>query len=393
MQQEAQITSEFPSLLYPNLNFEEELAGATHQSAIVRSVLRDIGPLMTYAARAGDKLLGDEHVVLPEPVNGIPVSSDPSPENCHLEPWGWSHSARQIAREIGMPEALIPSDESVRLVNDRRFLVRHDRVMGPDGVLSDTTVGVHCSALDQVQRAIENLISPGSRWVIKPQFSQAARNRLVGQRAALTSQQKNWLRGAISHGVTIEPWLDRQNQAGLQFEISRGGAVRFLGVAQMLTTAGGQYLGSVLHPESEVRWMAAVEHGRIVCESIRDAGYWGPVGIDAFQFTDTRGASCIRLCHDINARWTMGKLALCMERFRGSREIAVWLHVSPDEAAQISSHGENAVRNDAVADVRILMTGCRSPGLQFASVLLIGETKHRIQRFLNSAGCTVEIPD
>ena len=82
-----------------------------------------------------------------------------------------------------------------------------------------------------------------------------------------------------------------------------------------------------------------------------------------------------------------------MERFRGSREIAVWLHVSPDEAAQISLHGENAVRNDAVADVRILMTGCRSPGLQFASVLLIGETKHRIQRFLNSAGCTVEIPD
>lgn len=393
-----QIVLEPPCLLYPNLDFEEELAGgAAASSRVVSQVLRDIGPVMAFAARAGDQILTATGVVLPRQTEGVTVTDDLPSDLKLIVPWGWSAGARRLAARIGMPQNLIPTEESVRQVNDRRFLIEHDLVAMPDGLLSQIPVGQFCTSMADVHQAVRTVLSFGDRWVMKPQFSQAARNRLTGGRDQLSRSQQKWVESAIDTGVTVEPWLERQTQAGLQFEITPSvdadGSIRFLGVAELLTTAGGQYLGSVLVPGSEATWAAAIEHGTHVCVSLRDAGYFGPVGIDAFRYLSSAGHQCVRLCHDINARWTMGRLALCLNQFCDDGETAVWLHLSPSEVEQICAAAEKGLREPEVAGVRTLNTGCRSAELQFASVLLIGETKQRLQRFLNSCGCSVEIPD
>ncbi|OYW15327.1 MAG: hypothetical protein B7Z55_15100, partial [Planctomycetales bacterium 12-60-4] len=47
---------------------------------------------------------------------------------------------------------------------------------------------------------------------------------------------------------------------------------------------------------------------------LQAAGYFGPVGIDAMWYRDANGKLACRPLQDINARWTMGRLALGWRR-------------------------------------------------------------------------------
>jgi hypothetical protein len=74
----------------------------------------------------------------------------------------------------------------------------------------------------------------------------------------------------------------------------------------------GQYVGSWFHDDRALadEWGEAIEIQRLVLERVQILGYTGPVGIDAMKYRDSRGQVRIRPLQDINARWTMGRLAL-----------------------------------------------------------------------------------
>jgi hypothetical protein len=110
--------------------------------------------------------------------------------------------------------------------------------------------------------------------------------------------------------------VERIDEAGLQWTVPKTGAPILEGVTTLLTDVLGQYEGSVfgLTGEALARWESAIESTRRAVEELAQLGYFGPVGIDALRYRDANGDERIRALQDINARWTMGRLALGWQR-------------------------------------------------------------------------------
>jgi hypothetical protein len=97
---------------------------------------------------------------------------------------------------------------------------------------------------------------------------------------------------------------------GVVCEVRRDGSHRVCGFSDLRTNGAGTGLGYVLGrpptPERmrELEWVAAV-----VCERLHAAGYHGPAGLDAVEH-----AGGLHPLLEVNARYTMGFVALAVER-------------------------------------------------------------------------------
>src|SRR5690606_5718121 len=95
------------------------------------------------------------------------------------------------------------------------------------------------------------------------------------------------------------------------------GDVSFLGVTPLFTRPNGSYLGNgfVDDPNLLTTWREAIETGREVAAEVAAEGYFGPLGIDAMRHRTDDGEIRVRALQDLNARYTMGRLALGLRRF------------------------------------------------------------------------------
>ena len=57
-----------------------------------------------------------------------------------------------------------------------------------------------------------------------------------------------------------------------------------------------------------------VDVTRRVALELQKLGYFGPLGIDAMIYLASGGRVCVRPLQDVNARWTMGRLAAEWDR-------------------------------------------------------------------------------
>jgi len=148
----------------------------------------------------------------------------------------------------------------------------------------------------------------------------------------LSATSAGWIRKRIALGewLCFEPWVERIGEAGLQWTVPQSGPPVLAGVTELLTDSLGQYRGSVfgLDDAALAGWQPAIDASQRAVEEIQALGYFGPVGIDAMRYRDANGDERIRALQDINARWTMGRLALGWQRImpRG-----IWRHGAVDE--------------------------------------------------------------
>src|SRR5262249_53438740 len=96
----------------------------------------------------------------------------------------------------------------------------------------------------------------------------------------------------------------------------------------LLVDRSGVYRGSRLAcPAGEVEpWEPAVTNALRVAHVLQEKGYFGPLGIDAMQYRDGSGQIRVRPLQDLNARHTMGRLALEFRRVVPEGWCACWLH-------------------------------------------------------------------
>lgn len=199
----------------------------------------------------------------------------------------------------------------VRHVNSRRF--KHQLEMEL-GVALGRSVCV--ASVDELKLAVAELADRG--WVLKGEFGGAGREVRFGA-GHLSAADVAWASNRFRSGlvVTIEPRLERVDEAGLQFQIHPDGRVEFLGVTPLLTRSNGGYVGSGFREDPSLieTWQEAIAVCSEAAKCVAAEGYFGPLGIDAMRYRDAHGETRTRAIQDLNARFTMGRLALGLRRF------------------------------------------------------------------------------
>jgi hypothetical protein len=154
---------------------------------------------------------------------------------------------------------------------------------------------------------------------------------MTGHSAVLSQNQREWLRKQLDSSgyVYLEPWLPVMRECGIQMEISAtapiGADIQLVGIAELITDRTGRYLGSVVSDEVDPLWHPAIDHAALIGRQAAKLGYFGPLGIDCMQVMLPDGRQVLRLCHDINGRLTMGRLALQLQCRMNAGNTGVWL--------------------------------------------------------------------
>lgn len=379
-------------LFFGNFDFEEQLRGEAKRSSKLERLVTEMAACWLAVCDEGDRIWcpgqvesGFIEAVLQRLSTLFPSSggigwseatfvSDPSQITAGMElvPWGWSPAAVEFGQRHGL-QIRHPALELVKLANSREFSV--PRELPPD---DETVYAELCRTLGQVLAKIER-ISSSLQWVIKANWSHAARERIIGRGPHLSHADIAWIKQRLARDGVVcwELWLNRHSEFGVQWEIAEDGAVQLIAVTELLVDPRGQYAGTLapgsssLTPRPSPRrkgelgdWHAeAISATRPVVEELASLGYFGPVGIDCMRYYDP-GANCerLRVLQDINVRWTMGRLAAEWSRtlsgepilwWHGARETAPewaqsaeWIATCPDSIdGQPASHRTWLIRN------------------------------------------------
>ncbi len=325
-----------PRLFLGNFDFEIELVRQTRGNLpdSVRRMLADLVWAWLAVAEDGD------WICTPAPMDavfrdslhtsGLPVvltGRGPSevPPGLELVAWGWTPSALRWGEQC---QAIIdaPPPDVVRRLNSRGFSWAIECAFGL-ALPGAARIG----SVEELQPRLAALLSHSSRWVVKSEFSHAGREQFL-HRPGQTSQMDEltrWARRRLVSGqiLFLEPWVESLAEVGIQMTVLRDAEPRLEGVTSLLCDATGAYRGSEFSPglEQDPLWESAIETALAVARLARDAGYFGPLGIDAMRFRDAQGQEGLRPIQDINARWTMGRLSLGWRRWLQPGERGVWL--------------------------------------------------------------------
>lgn len=261
------------------------------------------------------------------------------PAEAELVPWGWT---REFC--LARPHQHPPAPEVVRRLNSRRWSATLELECGI--ALPGSAI---CRSLDDLAEAISRLSQTDTPWVLKAEFGMSGRERCVG-RGRLTESVAAWAGRRLHRDgvVFLEPWVTPLEEVGILWEIPRRGPPQLVDLVPM-NIEHGQYRGSWFcgaptlqedrsestsisltsagqsrDPMDNKRWDEAIVMTAQVAELAQREGYHGPLGIDAMRFRASGGAVRVRALQDINARWTMGRLALGWRRWYARCSRGLW---------------------------------------------------------------------
>lgn len=338
-----------PTLFWFNAGWEEELIAAMRMSStmvqdpvlnkVTETIERDLDALMLFVAKSDDIVwlrrkpsshylagLRAAGIRIPQLVTQIKDLDHQQLER--FEPWGMSRRARHFAASLPVqfrhnderPDTPIYASKvwAAHLPESRSFPVRI------------------CRTLTEVRSSLFVGFS-----VIKAPLGASGRHAQRVSPTGLTQSQEHWVQTALkTHGqLIVEPWVDRIADFSVQLEVGRQGNP-VIGITRFLTNRQGQYLGHILRAPYagldqavirtfyERNYLGVLEQtGQAVAKALIAAGHHGPAGVDAFLYRTDSGDLALRPLVEINARYTMGRIALAIERYLHPSSQAIWLHI------------------------------------------------------------------
>ena len=318
-----------------NADFEVELAhDAVGPARAYRRTLgldalnRRLAPHLLRLARPGDALLyevpwaralADEaRSRRVELVSPYAAGRGRKPQAGRLfTPWGWTRSAAEEGRVVGADVRPLNFDIVAR-VNSKLWSHALEVEMGwaLDGACVAHTPEELTGAAARA--------CPGAddKWVVKSPFGFAARERVLGRGPRVEGPQGAWASKRLARGepLIFQPWLEVKREYGVVVEVSNEGAHRLLGVSDLQTNGAGTGTGYMLgRPPEPERTKELERVAAVVCERLRAEGYFGPAGFDALEH-----AGGLHPLLEVNARYTMGFVALAVERELRPRAPVFW---------------------------------------------------------------------
>ena len=356
---------------YGNFDFEDQLRSEVNRPARVERLLLELASSWLAVADAGDRIwcpgkLPEEFLAslsqwgLPADIFVSEVRDIPA--GMELVPWGWSLAAVEFGEQHGLVVEAPPLDV-VRLANSREYSVPREEPPDDDGDFATL-----CRTLGEVLACVERLPAT-TAWVIKANWSHAARERILGRGPMISNADIQWVKQRLARDGVVcwEPWLQREAEIGIQWSIPRGGPPQLVAITELLVDARGQYAGTRalargigfqpvmtaqdVHKNDRLEayptktltlpeWALPVaEATRPAVEDLAQRGYFGPVGIDAMRYIHPDwNFARTRPLQDINARWTMGRLALGWFEKLGTESSITWRH-GPHRSSEVAEPG------------------------------------------------------
>ena len=160
--------------------------------------------------------------------------------------------------------------------------------------------------------------------------------------------------------LVVEPWFERVVDFSTQIEVSPDSPIKIVGVTRLLNTRHGVWKGHVIGKlfadlsENSLRALhgnqaagrsmleIASDAARFAGDCLRETGFTGAAGIDAFVARGrVDGELLLRPIVEINPRFTMGRIAVEIERKIAPGRVAVWRRIDRREC-QRAGFGELA---------------------------------------------------
>ncbi len=301
-----------------NLLCEDELAGrrSSPPRAVLETVAR-MAPLLRVFARKGDRLWS----LAPGPGLESGPLRDLAPAD---EVLAWCETPSALEHRGGpRPPAAIdweaplhdlvwrlptPSPDVVAAVHHRAFHLQVAESIGC--ALPGARMVESFAELDRILQE-----GPPS-WVLKAPLSASGRSRFIERNGpALTDHKSRRTAERLfdHHGpLLFEPWMDRTEDFGVSALL--GPELRIVGIHGQKVDRKGQFAEIDLDPE-----LSSQDRGRLletteaVAEKLREAGYVGPFGIDAWRYRTAAG-TVLNPLGEINARMTFGLVAWARRR-------------------------------------------------------------------------------
>jgi hypothetical protein len=163
---------------------------------------------------------------------------------------------------------------------------------------------------------------PGDK-VVKSCFGFAGKGNYVVRTNQKTENlldmcSREWKKGRPMVG---EPWLESLLNFSSQWELSKEGEIRFLGITIFETDERGTYKGTRAGPEellcaSFQPWVELHQmKAKKVLENVSKRGFFGPIGIDALLYRcPLNNTTELFPIVEINARQTMSRVFLLLQK-------------------------------------------------------------------------------
>lgn len=196
---------------------------------------------------------------------------------------------------------------------------------------AEQEVGVAVDSLDGALEAIAAIRARRHhRIVIKESLGLAGHNAIRLWEPELLATQRQWMSNALQGGgqLVVEPWLERAADFSVQLEMGSR-HLKLVGFTGLINDRKGQFQANSAAPNFDRRFPANVTasfpealnifgglqrlYGEIFSlleMELREAGFVGPVGIDAFVYRTAEGVCRLKPIVEINPRYTMGRLTL-----------------------------------------------------------------------------------
>jgi uncharacterized ferritin-like protein (DUF455 family) len=340
--------------------------------AAEREVEADLAWVPGLLARPGDLLLAPEapapdwraHLAaagLPTPEAALGVGALAGRRLGALRPWAWDPHTRALLDGLG------PAPPAVEArVLDKGWWAPRLAALWAAAAAAAPGATWDPAALPRVARdlgaARDALRDVGLPAVVKPAFGAAGRGALriftEAEAEAALPRLRRLAEGP--GGATVSAWLPRRADLSVHGDVSAGGAVQVRGLVRFLVDARGAYLGALparptlgLDPALRRRWAGdgrdpgwlgrvAEAVGSAAGQLLADEGYVGPFGVDALFAEHPDQGLLLVPAVEVNARLTMGRVALGLGPRLSPRAAAAWVQVPPRPGAPLEAPARDA---------------------------------------------------
>lgn len=374
-----------PTVWWCNPEGETEIAenrrapASTGPAADLQPVL---GPLLTWVADPGDVLLGREvpdpaflaglttlglpalrhervtpaqlatrgsrarHPLEDEDLAGVRAFC-PSPSAAHvLAPFAsaagvdeplWRSAWARVGSKADAASAW-PDLHAGLLTGGAREQDLVDRDLGPTVVRTSACIVERLRARPQVQE-----------WVLRRDRGQSGRGRRVLAGGAPDQEDEAWITRSLARGdlLVLEPRHHRLADFSLHFDVREDGSVSQRGLLRFVTDQGGRFRAALMQApgvgldpagRALVDRLLAGRHAllpRGLAEHLsglqESTGWSGPIGIDLMVVASPTGPR-VQPMLERNARLTLGRIALAMDRRIARGSPAAWALLQGTEA-------------------------------------------------------------